>query len=75
MTSTDEDTYDSFAAARLMDSFKVIEERQTAFQVAGHEHAAYQDLAGGGWIKETITITWRPKPQINGHQARKDSDD
>lgn len=61
-----EDDYDAFAAARLMDSFKVLEERQQFFEVSGHTHQAYQDLSGGGTITETVTITWRPKKQTNG---------
>lgn len=68
MNEQDQD-YDAFAAARLMDSFKVLEQRQQFFQVVAHEHVATQDLCGGDLV-ETITIRWRPtppKPETNGH--------
>jgi hypothetical protein len=61
----EEDNYDAFAAARLADSFKILEERQNTFEVSGHKHEAYQDLSGGGTITEVITVTWRVK-RTNG---------
>lgn len=66
--------YDAFAAARLEDSLKIFKEREINFQVADHTHTAYQDLSGGGWIEETVTIRWRPKPIINGHSHGRGSD-
>lgn len=61
-----DESYDSFACARLTDSMKVLEERKMHFDVAGHQHQAFQDLANGGWIEESITIRWRPKHLVNG---------
>lgn len=64
--------YDAFASARLQDSLKILRERETVFQVCGHEHHATQDLSGGGIIVETITVTWRPKPpEPNGYSYRR----
>jgi hypothetical protein len=66
MSINEDPSYDAFASARLLDSIRLLKERESLFQVTGHKHTAYQDLSGGGWIEEQITITWRPKQVVNG---------